>query len=129
MRFVVVAGLVIVAGLVVVAGFGAGMGTGVVAGFAVVAGFETRTTVTTRTACAPRADSNTFTARPAGLAGAGAGARLPADGNASAPGVNDRLPIAFAVNPTATATRRPASREHDSAYARAHLQIRLGLRR
>ena len=39
-----------------------------------------------------------------------AGARLPAEGSASAPGVNDRVAMELAARPTATATSKPARR-------------------
>jgi hypothetical protein len=48
------------------------------------------------------------------------GARLPAEGNASAPGVNDRVAIELAAKPTATATSRPAM-----ASARAVRRMRI----
>ena len=100
------------------AGFGAATAVGVAASavdaFDVVTLFTIATcrlafaglaTVTIAAAWAPRAETVIFTES----ASSAAGARLPAEGRASAPGVNDRLPMAFAVNPTATATMRPAA--------------------
>jgi hypothetical protein len=100
------------------AGFGAATGVGVAASvvdaFDIVTLFTIATcrlafaglaTVTIAAAWAPRAEIVIFTDSDA----SGAGARLPAEGKASAPGVNERLPMAFAVKPTATATMRPAA--------------------
>jgi len=85
---VVVAGVVLVGDVV---GFGFGLGLGLDGVVVVFAGVVAGAVV----ACPEPPDPDV-------------GARLPAEGSASAPGVKDLLATEFAARPTATATSRPA---------------------
>jgi hypothetical protein len=85
---VVVAGVVLVGDVV---GFGFGFGLGLGGVVVVFAGVVAGAVV----ACPEPPDPDV-------------GARLPAEGSASAPGVKDLLATEFAARPTATATSRPA---------------------
>jgi hypothetical protein len=89
---VVVAGVVLVGDVVGFGfGFGLGLGLGLDGVVVVFAGVVAGAVV----ACPEPPDPDV-------------GARLPAEGSASAPGVKDLLATEFAARPTATATSRPA---------------------
>jgi hypothetical protein len=93
----------VVEGVVVAVGIGFGFAAGFGLGFAAAFRFAAA-------AFAFAAAAFAFAAcAAAGAVRTGGGARLPAEGSASTPGVNDRLAIAFATRPTAMATSRPVT--------------------